>query len=116
MQLRTVLPSAGLKQHSSTQSVWPMNVRMHAPVATDQSFSSVLSPLPETTVAPSALYAQQLTISALRAARSPSRWVCDEAALWDVTSERRSSTPQPANGQVVVTTPRSPRAPPRHQG
>ena len=43
--------------------------------------------------------------TASRAARSPSRWACIEAALWDATSERRSSTPQPANGQVMVAKP-----------
>ena len=42
---------------------------------------------------------------ASRAARSPSRWACIEAALCEATSERRSATPQPANGQVVVAKP-----------
>ena len=40
-----------------------------------------------------------------RAARFPSRWACIEAALCDATSERRSSTPQPANGHARVAKP-----------
>ena len=46
LPLRMVLPSAGLKQQARTHPVWQVKVRMHAPVATDQSMS-VLSEPPE---------------------------------------------------------------------
>ena len=50
-------PYAGLKRHAANQPEWPLKVERAdaSPVATDQSLS-----LPESTVAPSALYAQHL--------------------------------------------------------